>query len=120
VLHIDISEQGQWRPVFIERDPEHRWLARQFGSYRFRAFLFRLGSPGFEGEYQKFAQWVAARAAEDFPRADHVRVRQFRFAIRSPGEVRGGKPVDGEFVQSVELLLRARRENPKSEARNSK
>ncbi len=108
VLHIDVSEPGGWQPVFVERDPRHSWLARELDSYRFRALRFRLqDTAGFEDEYELFARWVAGRAAKDFPHADRVRIRLFRFTLRTPTEVRAGAPVEGEFTQEVELLLRA-------------
>ncbi len=108
VLHIDISERGEWRPVYIQRDSQHRWLARQLDSYRFRAFLFRLGSLGSDSECEAFARWVAARAATDFHDAERVRVRFFQFTLRTAAEVRAGAPIEGEFVRSVELPLEPR------------
>jgi hypothetical protein len=106
-LHIDIEERGQWRPVFVERDPQHRWLASELDSYRFRAFRFRLANmSGFESEYQLFARWVAVRASRDFPDADRVRVSLFRYTLRTPAEVRAGEAEQGEFEQVIELPLR--------------
>lgn len=107
VLHIDVSEGGVWRPVYIERDAHHRWLGRQLDSYRFRATLFRLGWPAYEGEFDHFARWVGRQAARDFPDADRVRVRLYRSRTRSPQEVRAGAPTEGEFGHTVELPLRA-------------
>jgi hypothetical protein len=106
VLHIDIAEQGQWRPVYIERDSQYRWRSRQLDSYRFRAALFRLGWPGYEGELQRFAQWVARQAAADFPQAEQVRVRFFQRRTPSPEEVRAGAAIAGAFGPSLELPLK--------------
>ncbi len=105
-LHIDVSEAGAWRPVFVERDPRYAWLARELDSYRFRALRFRLqSSAGFGSDYDRFARWLAVRAATDFPGADRVRVRLFRYRLRTPVEVRAATPVSGEFEQEIVLPL---------------
>jgi hypothetical protein len=106
-LHIDISEAGAWRPVFVERDRRYGWLARELDSYRFRALRFRMqSSVGFEGDYELFARWVAVRAANDFPTADRVRVRLFRYRLQTPAEVQAATPVFGQFEQEIVLPLR--------------
>jgi hypothetical protein len=107
-LHIDVREGGTWRPVYVERDPRHRWLGRILDSYRFRSVIFRFGWPGYEGEFEAFARWVARRAAADFPDADAVRVRLWKAPTASPAEVRAGTVPAGEFTLSVELPLRSR------------
>jgi len=107
-LHLDIRERGNWRPVYIERDSQHRWLGHVLDSYRFRSVIFRFGWPGYEGEFEEFARWIASRAKNDFPEADAVRVRLFKAPSLSPEEVRAGAPLVGEFVRSVELPLEAR------------
>jgi hypothetical protein len=108
-LHVDVREGGEWRAVFVERDREHAWLARQLCSYRFRSLTFRFGWPSYAGEYRSFADWLAHQAARDFPDADRVRVRMFRFRTPSPAEVRAGRPVEGRFESAVELPLEGRR-----------
>ena len=35
-LLIDVDEGGTWRPVYVQRDPEHSWLAMQLDHYRMR------------------------------------------------------------------------------------
>lgn len=105
-LHIEIAEHGVWRPVYVERDPRHGWLGRQLDSHRFRSVVFRFGWPGYEGEFDRFAHWVAHRAAADFPEAQRVRIRLVKSRTRSPQEVRAGQAPETEVVQSIELPLR--------------
>jgi len=107
LLHIDIEEGGSWRPVYIERSDEHTYLSRELDSYRFRSVIFRFGWPGFEDDLERFARWVQRRATQDFPNAERVRVRLFKSRTRSPEEVRDNVAVEGEFVRTVELPLRA-------------
>jgi hypothetical protein len=102
-LHIDVREDGTWRPVYVERDPRHRWLGRVLDSYRFRSVIFRFGWPGWEGEFEAFARWVAKRATADFPGADAVRVRLWKAPTPSPDEVRAGTVPAGEFTLAVEV-----------------
>lgn len=107
-LHIEIAENGEWRPVYIERDPTHDWRGRQLDSYRFRSVVFRLGWPGYEGEFDRLAHWVARQAATDFPGAERIRVRLVRSRTRSPEEVRSGVNPDSEVARSVELPIGAK------------
>jgi hypothetical protein len=107
-LHIAIAEGGAWRPAYVERDPRYTWLARQLDSYRFRSVAFRLGWPGYEGEFDRLAHWVARRAANDFPDAGRVRVSLVKSRTRSPEEVRAGAATETEVVLSVELPPGAR------------
>jgi len=107
-LHIDVAEGGTWRPVYVERDRRYTWLGRQLDSYRFRSVLFRLGWPGYEGEFDRFAHWVVRQAAKDFPEAGRVRVRLLKSRTRSPEKVRAGAAIETEVALSVELPLGVR------------
>jgi hypothetical protein len=104
-LEIDIDQGGGWRPVYIERDRQHDWLGRQLDSYRFRSVIFRFEWPGYENDYQRFADWVAAKAGRDFPEAQAVRIRLFKYRTLSPDELRAGQQVEGEYIQAIALPL---------------
>jgi hypothetical protein len=97
-LQIEVEEQGQWRPAYIERDPEHAWLGSVLDHHRFRSVVFRFGWPEYDGDYQQFVRWVAERAAHDFPAAYQMRVRFFKYRTASPEEVRAGQRPEGQFV----------------------
>jgi len=104
-LQIDVREAGVWRPVFVERSAEYAWRARQFEHDRMRSAIFRFGWKHYRRSYQRFGGWVAERAAEDFPRADSVRLRFWRYRTASPEEVRSNTEPIGrwelEIVQPV-------------------
>jgi hypothetical protein len=100
-LHIDVEENGVWRPVYIERDPEHAWLARWFDHCRFRPVLKRLGAGHYPATIPAFADWAARQAARDFPSATRVRVRFFEFRTPAPAEVRAGQQPAGHFHSEI-------------------
>ncbi len=108
-LHIDVEEQGGWRPVYLERDRAHDWLGSQLDHHRFRSAIFRFGWHGYEHEYNRFAHWVVGRAAHDFPEAAQVRIRLSKYRTLSPEEVRTGRRPEADFVQPVVLPLEALR-----------
>jgi hypothetical protein len=111
-LEIDIDEGGAWRPIYIKSDPQHVWLSGKLDHYRMRPFLYRLSWYRYDvgsSDFDELARWVASRAAHDFPDAGRARVRFFKFHTPSPGEVKSGQPVTGEFVPDVVLDLGARR-----------
>jgi hypothetical protein len=104
-LHIDIQEDGAWRPVYVERDPNHNWLGGQLDHHRFRSVIFRLGWPGWDDDLTEFSRWVAGRAARDFPRAERVRVHFHKYRTPAPEEVKARDAPKGEFVRPRVLPL---------------
>jgi hypothetical protein len=112
-LHIDVEEAGRWRPVYVERDPEHTWFGRRLDHEHLRTAVFTMAFFRYDDRMTEFAHWVAVRAARDFPRADRVRVRVYQFRTRSPQEVREDRPTQGKFVLTRELeLAPLRRQEP--------
>ncbi len=111
-LLIDVEEDSAWRPVYVQRDPEHAWLSTQLDHYRMRPFLYRLSWYRYVAEFDDFGQlarWIARQAAHDFPQAGRIRVRFFKFHTPAPAEARAGLPVTGEFVPEMVLNLEAAR-----------
>lgn len=96
-MQIDVYQEGQWVPVYLARDPHHPWLARQLDHDRMRAQVFRLSWPSYKSTYSRFVDWIARRAATDFPEATRVRVRFWRYRTPSPQEVRRRAPVPGRW-----------------------
>jgi hypothetical protein len=105
-LHIDLEEYGQWRPLYVERDADHNWLGAWLDHHRFRSVIFRLGWQEFAGDYRQFVNWVARRAARDFPEASRVRVYFIRYRTPTPEEVRKGQrpdeQIDHEAIRRLE------------------
>ncbi len=99
-LHIDVEEDGAWRPVYVARSPEYRWRARQLDDDRVRAALFRYAWPAYARSWRAFAAWVAARAAADFPGAQRVRLRYDKRRTPSPAEALAGEQPPGRWVRT--------------------
>lgn len=108
-LHIDVQEGGAWRPVYASRSTEHRWRAHQLDHDRTHAAVFRFGWRHFRRHYQQFGQWIASRAAEDFPDAERVRIRFWKFRTASPEEVRERREPEGRWESAIDLSLAERR-----------
>jgi hypothetical protein len=106
-LHIDIEENGAWRPIYIERDPAHNWLGAKLDHEHFRTAIFTMIFFHHHREYERFASWVARAAARDFPEASRVRIRVFKFRTPRPVEVREERRPPGTFVDVEERALDA-------------
>lgn len=109
-LYVEIREPiGQWRPVYVARSNEWTWRKAQLDHIRFRSAIFRYAWPQFSAAYHRFAGWLAAQAARDFPQASHVRVRFYKYQTPSPQELRAGREQPGQFTREVILALDAYR-----------
>jgi hypothetical protein len=104
-LTIDIGRKGAWETVYVERSPTATWLASVFDQDRIRSALFRYSWPQYGRAYAQLCEWIQARASNDFPDADTVRVRYWKYRTRSPQEVLAGKPEDGKYIFTRELPL---------------
>lgn len=104
-LYIEVREDRAWRPVYIARDPGHRWMADKLDNERFRAALFRYAWKQYRGPYRQFGEWIAGLAAEDFPDADQVRLRWYRYHVISPQRIRAGEHHQGTFQQAITFSL---------------
>lgn len=100
---------AKWRNIYTARSDEHVWRRGQFDHIRMRSAIFRFAWPQYRGQYEQFADWIADRAAVDFPDAFRVRVRFFRFKSPSPRELRDGAPIVGEDIRVVVKSLSERR-----------
>lgn len=105
LLHVDLMEEGQWRPLYVARSDEHDWRAAQLDHVRTRGVIFRYAWPGFGGHYRSLARWIARRAGEDFPDAERVRIRYYDYRTPSPAEARAGTVPAGEFRDTADVAL---------------
>lgn len=109
-LFIELREEGEWRTIFVARDPTRTWRAEQLDHDRARAALFRYAWPGYSRSWKLMASWLAERAAEDFPEATHVRLSFARQRTPSPEEVRTGVEPEVRFERFSTHDLRTIRE----------
>ena len=109
-VRVDVEEQGHWRTVFRERDPNATWLASELGDTRFRSIFFRVSWPNFGGMLNRVADFVARRAAVDFPEATRVQVVLSRSETPTADEVKLGKiPREVDDTPVIRDLARLRR-----------
>jgi hypothetical protein len=104
-LCIDVREAGHWRRVFAQHDPRAQWLSSTLDHEHMRTAIFFLYHGEFHEEITEFAQWIAGRAAADFPQADRVRVGGYKFRTLAPEQVRAGEQPTGSFVGKREIDL---------------
>lgn len=89
---------GGWEPLYVERGPG-RWRASFFEQERIRAFRSHFALRQSRSGYDRFADWVAARAREDHPELELVRVRYTALVLADPQVVIAtrGLPSRGTF-----------------------
>ena len=109
-LWVELEEDGAWRPIYVERSSEHTWMGYQLDHDRFRSAIFRYGWPQFRSSYKQFAEWLASRAARDFPEATQLRTRMYKYRTASPDEVREDRMPEGRFQMEVVVPLAPLRE----------
>jgi hypothetical protein len=104
-MEIDIDSGRGFVPVYVERSAEHDWMRTWFDHDRMRSAVFRYGWPHYRSSRVAFADWVAARAAKDFPNAQQVRVSFVKYRTPSPAEVRAGiEPVETRELVEIRRL----------------
>lgn len=79
-----------FEPLFVAGEHE-AWRAHQLNQERTRAFLSSYSGLDGRGSWDGFVDWVAARAAEDFPEGGTVRVELRRSRTLSPEKLHAGK-----------------------------
>jgi hypothetical protein len=103
-LSIDIREDEQWRTIYEERNSDNVWRNSRLDHEHLRTAIFSLFDQ--RREFDEFAQWIARRVRQDFPRADQVRVRLYQFHTLPPDDVRRGRRPSGRFVQDIKVTLK--------------
>jgi hypothetical protein len=91
-LEIAVREAGQWRVVYLERDPDAAWMADLFDHDRARAAVFRYSWPNYRRSWDELVDWLAPRVARDFPNAERARFRFLKGATPTPEAVRAAWP----------------------------
>ncbi|MBW2464595.1 MAG: hypothetical protein JRH11_23310 [Deltaproteobacteria bacterium] len=83
-LTIDVLEGEQYRTVYRERSSEHAWMRRVLDHNRVRKLEGRLGRGAYDDHYRGLIEWLAVRAARDFPGAARLRARVERRRTPAP------------------------------------
>jgi len=108
-MEIDIDRGAGFETVFVERSGTYDWMRTWFDHDRMRSVVFRYGWPHYGAARKEFANWVAERAAQDFPGATRVRVSFLSYRTPSPDEVRAGiRPVENRELVEIRKLANER------------
>lgn len=86
LLSVELEQDGDWRPLYRARSAELDWQARALDSERFRAFMNRYSSHTGRKGYLHLVDWLACRAAEDFPGATQLRVEMQELRLSPPAK----------------------------------
>lgn len=106
-LHIDLRYPDEdFQPLYIARSDEAVWMRSVLDTERMRSLLFRLSWSHYKARYRMFADWIATKAAAEFPEAHAVRLRWLRRQTPSPAQVRDGTAPEGAFENELRLPLR--------------
>lgn len=98
-LEIAIDRgDGTWDAIYQARSPTLNWNREQLDHERLRAAVFRYGWPAYKRTWTQFAIWNAGKIFEDYPEAQAVRLRFFKYRSPSPAEVRAGDEIDGTYI----------------------
>ncbi len=109
-LFIEVEQDGIWRPVYVGRSDEYTWMRDTFDHHRIRRIIFLHGWKRYDRRWSTFGKWIARHAAEDFPDATRVRIRQWKFRTPSPEELRDGKrEIGGKFQRELRFDLQGYR-----------
>jgi hypothetical protein len=96
-IQIDAGD-GAWKSIYVARSPTYTWNREQFDHERFRAAVFRYGWPAYKRTWSQFAVWAAGRVFDDYPDAQAVRLRFYKYRSLSPAEVLDGKQPEGRYI----------------------
>jgi len=104
-LWIEVEQAGEYRPIYIARDPAHTWNAAILDHDRMRTLIFLMGWPAYDDTYARWVEWVARQVAVDFPDATRLRTRYARQRSPTPAEARRGAAAEVTFrrTEVVEL-----------------
>jgi hypothetical protein len=98
-LEIAIDQgDGQWVSIYQARSETLDWNRAQMDHERLRAAVFRYGWPAYQRTWTEFATWAARGVFEDYPEAERVRLRFFKYRSLSPEEAAAGEELDGSYI----------------------
>ena len=96
-----------WRTIAVQRSEVFDWKREQLDNHRARKLVGRIARRKSKRIYNRVVTWLAREAARDFPEADRLRVRLFRYRTGAPGEV--PRLTEGRYTDTRVLSLEAYR-----------
>ncbi len=99
VVSLQRTPGGPFEPLYRARDPALAWRAHQLDAERMRALINPHSSRSGKKGYLLLVDWLACRAAEDFPGAVAVRVEMEGLQLSPPAATlaAGGVPRRGAY-----------------------
>ena len=73
-LHIEIQENDQWRPLYVDLDSDHQWQGALINQERSRAMRSLFAQKQYFERYKRFSEWLSIKAFEAYPQAQAVKV----------------------------------------------
>lgn len=95
ILHFDLKEAGEWRPLYVEGSSEFTWRGNLLDHDRTRSAMFRYAWSSYRRDYKRFTTWFAQEAADEFPEATHLRAYYWKYRTLSPEDTRAGVELQG-------------------------
>ncbi len=99
-LHVEIEVDGAWRLLYRPHDDEAEWRGETMRHNRVRKFAGRFARGFVPKNYEELATWLATEASGDFPEANAVRVRLYRYRSLPPEAIRNGERPEGRYERA--------------------
>jgi hypothetical protein len=98
ILHFEIHEEGEWRPLYVEGSTEYTWNGELLDHDRARSAMFRYAWSSYRRDWRRFSSWFAQQAANEFPEATQLRAYYWKYRTLSPADTRAGVAFEGAQV----------------------
>ena len=103
-LHIDMYIDEKWIPVY-QPFSEYRWNERLIETSRFRPAIFRYSWKRYRKHYRKMGEFMAKKAAVDFPQATNMRTRWWSYRSPSPEQILTDTKPQGKWSATQHYTL---------------
>lgn len=95
-LEIDVEINENWTPIYRVFDGP-KWMAHLIENGRFRPSIFRYSWGRYNGQYNRFAQFLSTQAEQDFPDATAIRIRWWRYPLPSHTDILQQFEIQGKY-----------------------
>ena len=87
-LHIEVFQNEEWTPLYIDLQKDCQWRGGQLNQERVRAMRSLFAQKKMPKKYRRFVNWTSKKAFQDFPDAKKFKVYYKKRAIPKPKEFR--------------------------------
>lgn len=101
-LIIELKENDQWRPLYVDLNPEYQWHSSLLNQERTRAMRSLFAQKRFFSRYKRFAEWLSRDAFNDFPDAQAFRVYYQQQMVPKPKALKKhGRKLGARYWEST-------------------